>query len=178
MAPQSGSDDRSRLLNILDETRRDMHAAVEGLWEAEASANPGPGRWSVLECVEHVTLVEQRFRGWLDNGDRVEVPPIDKQREARLLERVADRSQRAQAPEPVVPVGRFASLAEALQAFDKARAETVRFAEARYAELYSLASSHPRLGRLNGYEFVLLIAAHGRRHAAQIRETRAALAGA
>jgi DinB superfamily len=172
MAPE----ERSEILSVLDATRREMHAAVEGLADDEASASPAPGRWSVLECIEHVTIVEQRFMSRLQNAERVDSPSIDKEREAALLERVADRTQRAQAPELVRPSGRFTNLPEALEAFDAVRSETMRVAEARHADLHSLAESHPRFGPLNGYEFVLIVAGHSRRHAAQIHEIRAALA--
>jgi uncharacterized damage-inducible protein DinB len=174
MAPE----EKSELLSVLDATHRDVHAAVEGLEDREASLNPAPGRWSVLECLEHITIVEQRFLGRLQNAKRADSPDIDKDREATLLERVADRSKTAQAPETVRPSGRFTGLSQALAAFDATRAETKSFAETCQTDLYFLAEAHPRFGPLNGYEFVLLMAGHVRRHTAQIREIRAALAGA
>ena len=165
----------SELVSYLDETHREMHEAVAGLTESQASTPPDPARWSVLECLEHVIAVERLFLGRLQTAERAAAPAPDKERERSLAERVADRSERRQAPEAVRPSGRFPNLHAAIDAFDAAREETVRFARDRRQELYSLATSHPRLGPLNGYEFLLLIAAHGRRHAAQIRETRAAL---
>jgi hypothetical protein len=41
-------------------------AAVAGITETQAAARPDPERWSVLDCVEHVTAVEERFLGWLE----------------------------------------------------------------------------------------------------------------
>ena len=174
MTPQG----RTELAANLEESLREFHSTLEGLKEAEARACPSPGRWSVLECIEHLTVVEERFRGILKNAERVGAPSMDKERETALVDRVAGRRERAQAPDPVQPSGRFASVAQALEAFNAARAETVRFVEAHYGELYSIAASHPRFGPLNGYEYVLILAAHTRRHAAQVRETRATLAGA
>jgi len=42
--------------------------------------------------------------------------------------------------------------------------------------VYTLTTTHPVLGTLNGGEALILIAGHGRRHTAQIREALAALA--
>jgi hypothetical protein len=177
MAPEE-SQQQPELLTILEESRQEFHRAVEGLEAAQASLRPVPERWSVLECVEHVVNVEQRFLGRLESAERVETPAIDKAREAALRERVVDRRQRAEAPEMLRPSGRFPNLAEALNAFDAARRETARFAELHHPELYLLVTSHPRFGTLNGYEYVLIAAGHSSRHARQIREIRAALGSA
>jgi hypothetical protein len=171
MAPQ----ERSEIVKCLEDSRADFRAAAEGVSEAQATVRPAPEKWSVLECVEHIVIAEGRFLGWLQNPSAEEAPPMDKQKEAKLLLGVASRSQRVNAPEPVHPTGRFATLADALAQFDTVRANSIRFAESTGAGLYSLAAKHAFFGPVNGAEVMVLIAAHARRHAAQIREIRAAL---
>jgi uncharacterized damage-inducible protein DinB len=175
MTPQTTTVDRSELLRLLEDSQRELHAAVAGLSDAQAAASPGPERWSVLECLEHVIAVEQRFVQRLKEAVQADAPTVDKQREAALLARVVDRSTRAQAPELVRPSGRFRQLSDALDSYNATRAETVRFVDENHASLYPRALSHPRFGALNGCEYILLIAGHGRRHTAQILETRAAV---
>ena len=143
--------------------------------ESQVTVRPDPARWSVLDCVEHVVTVEQRFLGWLENAKKMDAPRVDKEKEAGLLTGVADRSTRAQAPEAVVPSGRFGTLAQALEQFNVERTRSVQFAENRADDLYYLAAEHPRFGPMNGAEFMMIITAHARRHAAQIQEVRAAL---
>ncbi len=147
--------------------------AAPSFWQAKAS--PAPGRWSAVECVEHVVVAETRFLGWLRNPIAEPAPPENKEKEAMILSRVAARATAIQAPEPVRPSGRFATLAEALREFDAIRTASIQFAETHGAGLYSMAAKHPFLGVCNGTEAMVLIAAHSRRHAAQIREIRAAL---
>jgi len=166
------------IVEILENSRQEFNAAAGGVAEPHAKTRPDEGRWSVLECVEHVTVVEERFLNRLEEAPKLDSPRIDRQKEAELLVRVASRTNKAQAPEAVRPVGRFASLTQALEQFNAARSKTVEFAESRAAELYSLSAEHPRFGVLNGTEWMMLIAAHGRRHADQIREVRSALAQA
>ena len=173
MAPEQ----ELEIVTTLEKSRQDLHSALEGIDEAEARLRPAEGRWSVLECLEHVATAERRFLGRLESAGQLE-SPIDPQREAGVLAMVTDRSPRRQAPEMAQPSGRFASLAEALADFDATRANVIHFAETRHAELRTLGSQHPLFGRVTGYELMLIIAGHACRHAAQIREARAAVAGA
>ena len=171
MAPQ----EQSEIVKCLEDSRADFRAAAEGVSEAQAKLRPAPDKWSVLECVEHIVVAEGRFLGWLQNPGADPAPPMDKQKEAKLLLGVSGRSQRVNAPEPVHPKGRFATLADALAQFDETRAKSIRFAESAGTGLYSLAAKHAFFGPVNGAEVMVLIAAHARRHAAQMREIRAVL---
>jgi uncharacterized damage-inducible protein DinB len=171
MAPEQ----KTELRETLEKSRQDLHSAVEAIEEADARTRPAEGRWSVLECVEHVATAERRFLGRLESATRLDSPCIDPQREAHVSAVVTDRGRRLQAPEPVQPSGRFATLAEALADFDSTRARVVQFAEGHESELRALGAQHPLFGQVTGYELMLIIAGHACRHAAQIRETRAAL---
>jgi uncharacterized damage-inducible protein DinB len=173
MAPQEQT--HSEIVQHLENGRQDLLAAVAGLSEAQAKVRPDPARWSALDCVEHITLVEDRFLGWLASAKPLETPNPDKQKEAGVLARMADRSSRAQAPDAVQPAGRFATLEEALEQFNANRNRSIQTAIDRFHELYKVGVEHPRLGPMNGMELMLLITGHARRHAAQIREARAAL---
>jgi DinB family protein len=167
--------DRSEIIDILEKSREEFQAAAGGIPESLAKTRPEVGRWSVLECVEHVATVEEIFLKRLAGGEHTEAPPEDKRKEVALAARVVDRSTRRQAPEAILPKGRFTSLADGLEQFHAARGRTVQFARERAADLYTLASAHPVFGPLNGVEALTIIAAHARRHAEQIREVRAAL---
>jgi uncharacterized damage-inducible protein DinB len=171
MAPE----ERSEIVQHLERGRVEFMASVAGVSASQAAIRPDPAHWSVLDCVEHVTVVEERFLGWLDNARKLEEPRVDKDKEAGLLVRVADRSARAQAPEAVLPTGRFTTLEQALEQFNANRTRSIQFAQDRSEELYYLAAEHPRFGPMNGAEFLMIITAHARRHAAQIQEVRATL---
>jgi hypothetical protein len=171
MAPSEVID----IIAILEKSREDFHSSANGFPESLAKTRPEENRWSVLECVEHVTTVEEMFLKRLASGEYTEAPVEDKTREASLAQRFVDRTTKRQAPETVLPKGRFTSLAEGLQQFQGARDNTLQFARERVAELYTLASIHPAFGPLNGVEALMIIAGHAQRHAEQIREVRAAL---
>lgn len=172
MAPQ----ERREVIQLLEDSREEFNRALRDLANAQASTVPGENRWSVLQCVEHVALVEQRFLGWLKAAKPSDTSRIDKEREAGLLGRLLDRSNRVVAPDAVAPTGSFPSLADAIDRFNEVRTETVRFAESHFADLCRLSFEHPRFGVMNGFEALNVIAGHCRRHADQIREIRASLA--
>jgi hypothetical protein len=171
MAPK----ERSEIVNALEQSREFLVTAAAGVPESQAGTKPEPGRWSVVDCVEHVTTVEEIFLDRLKNAERLAALNIDKQKEADLAARVVNRETRIQAPEMIHPKGRFTTLAQALEGFNAARKQTIQFAEDKGEDLYWLAAAHPRFGSMNGNEVMVIIAAHARRHAAQIREVQATL---
>lgn len=164
------------IVDILKASTEDFKAAASHVPEAIAKIRPGENRWSVLDCVEHVTVVEEIFLARLVSRETPGVaPPKDNAKEAAIELRLTDRSTRREAPEAIWPKGRFTNLAEGLEAFHAVRAKSLQFAQDHSADLYTLVSSHPALGLLNGVEAMTIIAGHSRRHAEQIREVLAAL---
>ncbi len=164
------------LIAALEDGRQQVVAAVHGLADAAAAAKPAADRWSVLECLEHIAAVEHRFLSFAGTGDTYDTARIDPVRERDLAAQVVDRSTRREAPEAVVPTGRFRTVAEGLIAFNEARDTSVRFAQDHGDGLYRIKAAHPRFGELNGVELIHLLNGHAVRHVAQIRETRHAVA--
>jgi hypothetical protein len=162
------------LSTTLDDGRNAVVTAVDGLSEAAAHAKPGNG-WSALDVLEHLTIVEGRFVGWIEKGERYDAAQVDHQKEGRLTGMMLDRSTKVQAPDPVHPTGRFQTLAAAIEAFTAAREATKQVVAERGDDLYLVKAAHPRFGEINGVELLNLLAAHSRRHADQIRELREAL---
>lgn len=159
---------------MLEEGRDEFRAVVREVPEELAEAKPERKAWSVLECIEHVAAVEARYLGWLAGGEPVRARP-DRERELRLFLAMRSRLTKVEAPEAVVPRGRFGSLPEAMAEFEAVRKRSIEFARERGAGLYSIGMKHPYFGRLNGGELVRLMDGHARRHGEQIRETVEAL---
>ncbi len=171
MAPH----ERQEMLESLERSREALLQAVQGVTEEQAARTPAAGRWSILQCVEHVAVVEDYLLGQVVNAHQAEAPLLNEKREALIRARAADRERRVPAPELARPVGRFATLAEATQGFLQVRARTIEFVESSSSDLRCQVTSHPILGTVNCYENLLMIAAHPQRHAGQIAEIRAAL---
>jgi hypothetical protein len=154
-----------------------LSEALHGVSVELALRSPSPGKWSILECVEHLALSEAYLFSGIQAAQVAASPLIDAEREARFKARGVDRSRRAESPQMVRPRGSFPTLADALQALQKDRQRTVQFVKDHAGEdLRSRVTSIPPFGSLNCHDVLLLMAAHMVRHAIQIEEIKAALA--
>jgi hypothetical protein len=167
--------EKHELLESLESGREALIAALGGLTEDQAARTPEPGRWSVRECVEHLSLVEDYLFAQIAASEPSQAPVGSRMRENSILKRGADRSSRIEAPGVARPVGRFATLAEALQAFTTSRDQTIRYVHALKEDPRARTAHHPLIGPANCYEMLLIIAIHPHRHVAQIREAREAI---
>ena len=84
---------------------------------------------------------------------------------------VPDGSHKAQAPDALVPNNRFGSPEGSLRHFIESRAATEQYLKTAPG-LRDHAMDGP-VGKMDGYEFILFIAAHSERHTKQIEEVKA-----
>lgn len=162
--------ERKELLASLDRTRMEYLASVSEVGEEGARWKPAPERWSVLECAEHVAVVEVRLLKQITDTAAPDNRFVSPGRESQILQTGADRSEKREAPEAARPTGRFASLAEAIREFEKRRADTVAHITRESRDLRALRMDHPRFGSLTAQECLALLIMHPARHAAQVRE--------
>lgn len=159
----------------LDRTRSGVVEATKGLSEAQLKFKAAPDRWSVAEVLEHIALAEDML---FDNVTKnvMKAPAGKPARDYKstdkfVLTAIPDRSQKFQAPEPLLPAGRR-SYQESLDHFLKSRARTAEFLKST-ADLREHVVDSP-LGRpLDAYQWLLFIAAHSERHTKQILEVKA-----
>jgi uncharacterized damage-inducible protein DinB len=60
--PREASD----FIESLQKSREELLAAAANVPEAQANTKPESGRWSVLECLEHVTISEEKLLARLE----------------------------------------------------------------------------------------------------------------
>jgi hypothetical protein len=167
--------DKDKALQYLESTKKGVLEATKGLSEAQWNFKPARDRWSVAQVTEHIAAAEDFIRGMLK--EKVMMSPAGepgrdvKKTDAAVLAMVPDRTTKAQAPEPLVPTNRFGSPDGTLKHFLESRATTEDFLKTT-TDLRSHVMESP-LGKLDGYEFVLFIAAHSERHTKQINEVKA-----
>jgi uncharacterized damage-inducible protein DinB len=159
----------------LERTRAALVAATKGLSEAQWRFKPGPDRWSVAEVLEHIVLTEDFL---LENTSQkvMQAPAGKPDRDYKSTDKmvssaIADRTQKAQAPEPVRPTGRW-SPQEALDRFLKIRERTVEFLESTPGLRDHVVDS-PLGQPMDAYQWLLFISAHSERHTKQIQEVKA-----
>lgn len=167
----SPADDKEMLIARLQEARNRYLYAFHGVADSSSSWRRAPGTWSILECAEHVAVAEeQMLRAW----EKLAAPgSSDPAKDAAVVAAAHDRTHKNAAPTISEPKGRCESLFEALERFRTARQRTLQFAESvSIEELRAKVVPHPLAGTLDGYQLLMLMAAHPKRHALQVEEIK------
>jgi len=176
-AQELTKEDRAKAIEYLEKTRAGVLAATKGLSEAQWNFKPATNRWSVAEVTEHIAAAED-FLMDIVHKQVMTAPPRPAGEDAKaiddfVLKAIPDRSVKAQAPEPLEPNNRFGSPVNSLKHFQESRAKTIEFLKDT-KDLRQHAFQSPPLGKnLDGYQWVLFIAAHSERHTKQIEEVKA-----
>lgn len=175
-AQDASPDDLKRAVAYLNKTRAEFLSATEGLSEAQSSFKPAPARWSVAEVAEHIAAAEDGLMQ-LVTGQVMKAPARTAAANLReiddlVLAVVPDRTNKRQAPEPLVPTKRFGGLENTVKHFKESRAKTLAFLEGT-KNLRGHAIDSPLGQQLDAYQWVLFIAAHSERHTKQINEVKA-----
>jgi len=167
--------DRDKGVQYLEQTRDDVVAAVSGLSDTQMHFKPAPDRWSVAECLEHIALAEDfLFMNVTGNIAKAPAPAPDRDNakiDAMVLAMIPDRSHKAQAPPQLVPSGRWTPK-ETLDHFLASREKTIDFMKTS-PDLRNHVADSPLGQPLDGYEWLLFIGAHSKRHTEQIEEVKA-----
>ena len=178
-APQTlTAPERELALKELQRTRDKFLQSIAGLSQKQWTFKPAPGRWSVAEVAEHIAVAESALSGLVQKQLMASPAAPEKREQVKgkdeiVLQRVPDRSQKAQAPEFLRPTGRWATEADLTKAFEESRAATMNYVRTTNDDLRDHFLDHPRLGTMDGYQWLLLISAHSERHTAQIEEVKA-----
>jgi len=175
--------DIATALAYLEVAAYGLAESVHGLAQRQWTFQPR-GRWSVAGIVEHLARVEELF------VDRIalrlpEAPAGSADRnpeatDALVRSVVPDRSASvvlpgrvslAEAPSQIAPKGEWGP-EESMERFREARTRTAVLLRTAPGSLRGHVVEHPALGALDGYQWVLFLAAHSVRHTKQILEVK------
>jgi hypothetical protein len=168
--------EKEHALQYLESTRQQVLDATKGLSEAQWNFKPGPDRWSCAQVMEHIAAAEDFIREGLVKQKIMVSPAGDPGRDPKSTDavveaRVPDRSHKLQAPEPLVPTNRYGTPEAALKHFLESRKITEEYLTSTPG-LRDHVADGPT-GKMDGYEGILMIAAHSERHVKQILEVKA-----
>jgi hypothetical protein len=148
---------------------------VDGLTKEQQRFRPAPHRWSVAECVEHVSRVEKLV---LQEVQKVVLQPVQPTTFASLsddviLDGVPQRLLRCASPPEAFPNKRLTEFDQLLRQFEAARERSLRFAATTQSDLRAHSFAHPHLGELDCYQWILFVGAHAERHVRQAEDVMA-----
>jgi len=167
--------DRTKLITHLESTRKALFDATSGLSDAQWNFKPAPDRWSVAETAEHLALAEDLLFSMITQQVMKAPAPTDRKESAAeidafILSAIPDRTNKATAPGPLVPTGRWAP-ADTLKHFQESRATTLKFAR-ETPDLREHAMDSAIGKKLDAYQWLLFASAHCDRHLSQIKEVK------
>lgn len=169
--------ERKTAVTILKDTKSDLLKSIKGLSEAQLNFKAAPDRWSINECISHITLAEQNLWGMLDAAMKEPATP-EKRSEVKvsdedLIKMVENRTNKQQAPEMLKPEkATWQNTTEAIAIFKAARNERIKYAKSTTEDLRDHFIQLP-FGSIDGYQFLLFVSAHSNRHTQQINEIKA-----
>ncbi len=170
------AEDRASAVAYLEKTKAGVIAAAKGLSDAQLNFKAAPEKWSVSQVLEHIASAEDMLMGMVHEqvmksparpaGE--DVKAIDQ----LILTAIPDRTQKRSAPEPLIPTNRYGSAKAALDHFTESRGKTIAFLK-ETKDLRDHAMDSPLEKKLDGYQWILFVAAHSERHTKQMLEVKA-----
>lgn len=162
-------------------SRERLREVVRGVAPAAWAARPDAGRWTACEILEHLALTEwsvvEFVRGTLLTWPRAGTAQ-PRTPDAEVLRAAADRTVRLEAPERLQPLGRWSRPGVVCASIEAARDEAIALATASSEALRARFAPHPHFGMLDGAQWLLFLAGHAERHAAQLQAMVAGRRGA
>jgi len=168
--------ERKFLVNHLKDSKAAFLKSVKGLSEEQLNYKAAPDKWSVKECIYHITLSETNL--WTMAEAELKKPTNPEKRseikvtDEGLVKMMTDRSSKFQAPETFKPEqAKWSSGDEALKDFKEKRANLLKVAKTTTDDLRNHVRPAP-WGFMDSYQAVLMISAHTMRHTQQIEEIK------
>ena len=165
------------VLNYLDRQRKELRAAIDSVPLSARNQQPGDNQWSVAQVLNHLTIVDKRVAmgvgKWITDARANGLGPETQTTSVAGTipnEKIVDRSRKVEAPEEIRP----RTDVDAETAWTELEQARARLREAFLTgdgmALEQVVQSHPVLGPINVYQWMLFCASHEARHTLQIRE--------
>lgn len=165
--------ERKQAALLLQETKDALVKKVSGLSPDQLNFKPDQNAWSVAECVEHIVISENNLFGFCqmslkqpaDPSKRSEVKMSDES----IIKMITDRTEKRKTQEAFEPTGKFGSFEATLAEFKTKRDNNINYVKTTHDDLRNHYNDFP-FGKIDAYQTILFMAAHSKRHIAQIEE--------
>jgi len=164
--------ERDYAIAYLERTKAALLDATAHFSHEQWRLKPAPEQWSPAECVEHLAITETSLLKAIQKTVTEAPAPADvlascAGKEQIIEKAVPSRGRKVQAPEPARPTNRFA---DPLAEFIATRARTLEYVRTTSDPIRVRTYPHFVFGPLDGYQWLIFMAAHTERHLAQLLE--------
>lgn len=165
--------ERKYLLDFMMKTKERLLKDVKGLTPAQLNFKPDSSRWSVAECVEHITITENSNMNRVTEGLKTDADASKRSqitmKDEDILKRYSDRSNKRKTGEALEPKSRFGSHEGALKEFMEKRDVNIDFVKTTKEDLRNRTTTYS-FGTIDLYQCILALTAHSERHILQLEE--------
>ena len=164
-------------ISMLKDTRDDAISTTKGLSEKQLNFKATSDKWSIKECLFHIAGAEKLLWSMFVGTMKLPANP-EKRAEIKLSDEetvklAEDRTKKAKAPEPILPLNTgFSTLTAAVDNFKKNRNDHIKYLKNSTEDLRNHVMQMP-FGYIDCYQFLLFMAAHSNRHIEQMNEVKA-----
>ncbi|RRN72436.1 DinB family protein [Peribacillus simplex] len=160
-------------MNENENIREELLIAVKGLSDEQLDAHPEEGRWSIIQVLDHLYLMERAItRNIADKLKSEEsIPVVDKPIELTL-----NRELKVQAPPFVIPSESFQTLSRVKDKLSESRKAFIQVVDqAKRNDLEQKSFPHPLFKELSLKQWITFVGLHEKRHLMQIEELKSKL---
>lgn len=172
--PTITDEERKNAIAYFKETQKALADEIKGLSENQLNWKPADTVWSAAGCVEHIALSEKNIFDWYSG--LMKSPATPEKRSAlkftddMVKATLTNRSFRVKTREGFHPTGQ--SAAQSLLQFNERREALIKYMSETREDLRNHIAETP-LGMVDGYQLLLFLSAHTKRHTLQIAEVKA-----
>src|SRR5580704_13984981 len=139
-------------------TRKVFLDSVAGLSDAQWNFKPGPQRWSIAECAEHIAVSEDALFEMVKQVVRLPAEPDKKAmvrgKDEMILRTMPNRSVKAQAPEFLQPKRRWPDRQSLIAHFKDSRDRNIAYLQTTEDDLRGHFVEHPVFKTLDAYQMM------------------------
>ncbi|MBE7102922.1 DinB family protein [Bacillus cereus] len=162
------------LVHSLQSTRSTLLSEIEMLNDTEVNVKPRRDKWSIIQILHHLHLVEQSVTSALvyalQKKERKLAPFKD-------LQLTLDRTHKREAPQQMKPTETLMKKLQGIQLLEHSRQELLHVLHSVIdeKELFENGLKHPIFNDLNLYQWVQFLDLHEQRHLTQLKEAKHAI---
>lgn len=152
-----------------------LFKSLDSLTQVQAEIKISPDSWSVLECAEHIFLVDKAVSRNIstpapENKENDKAELFGEGKLNHLL--VTKREFKVIAPEYATPTGRFKTIEEIKKNINAIIDQIIDHISTHNIEQETHTIKHPRLGEMTKVDWLHFLISHTNRHIMQIEEVK------
>jgi uncharacterized damage-inducible protein DinB len=154
----------------------DLFNALNLLTQTQATFKPAESVWSILECLEHIFLVNQSITKNVTSSstenhlnDKTELFGEEKLHHILVNKRDA---LKVPAPPTVLPNAQFSTIEEAKKSIQEIIDQLILHISSTNISEETQTIKHPRLGEMTKVDWIHFLISHTKRHILQIEELK------